>query len=148
MMLPARNGNLRMKSFTYWRGATLAILLAGPCMLAVITLNELLFPEPPITQGGFTVGPLVAVPIAVVVGVPSSAIPVLAGGWTMGALGRSRRWARHPASWALAGAILSWPLALFFDKGSVPIVIAQFALTGAICALVVRFGTRWSDPGE
>lgn len=98
------------------------------------------------TQSGLdALGSLVAFAMfSIPFGVTFGAIPILLGGLVMGWLGVDVRCSRHPVIWGLAGVLAAQPMALVIFDGleDAPIL---FAVTGAICALIVRYGTRWSD---
>ncbi len=51
----------------------------------------------------------------------------------------------HPAIWAIAGGASAAAAALALDpQAESPVTFALIA-TATLCALIVRYGTRWSD---
>lgn len=117
------------------------MLCAGPIFVLPIFLAVLI-------EHGF--GSITGTAIMVAMSIPGGAIlgaaPIIGGGYVMATLGERWRMSRHPGVWSVAGALLGtavqWPLLLFaFDWQTT----ALFSITGAICALIVRYGARWSD---
>ena len=131
------------RPFKYCFGAALALLAAGPAFILSLILSTALTSPIQGELGAFT--SLLAFAIfSIPFGVAFGAIPILLGGWAMGWLGVDVRWSRHPVTWGLAGALAAQPMTLIVFSGleDAPVL---FAFTGAICALIVRYGTRWSD---
>ncbi len=127
----------------------IAILGAGPCFLALTTLAAIGTSSAQATPPpGFVLGPLFLIPFSMVIGAIFAAPLILLGGWALRRLGQTRRWARAPLVWAATGALLGWPVALLLDKGFVLPVVGTCLATGAICALIVRAGTRWDDDAD
>ena len=133
--------------FEYAKGAAYAILSAGPIFLlafaiGVLATGEGSWRDLSVWLLGLPIILLVAIPVGAIIGT----IPIAFGGFVMCWLGQRYRIARHPAAWGLAGSILALPLAMALPlPSSVLELIAPLAATGAICALIVRYGTRWSD---
>lgn len=63
----------------------------------------------------------------------------------MSRLGNAYSITRWPGFWGAAGAALAAPMSrmLMGEDGLGKATL--FAFTGAVCALIVRYGTRWSD---
>ncbi len=132
-----------MINFNYWRGALLATLCAGPVFIA----PAFLMPLPPMGPGAFIGGFITLIGIAIMFGALIAFLPVFFGGYFMALWGSRNPRARNPALWALAGALFAVPVAVImagFGRGDIWIW-AVFAYTGAVCALLVRYGTRWDD---
>lgn len=134
-----------MKSpFSYRFGAALALFAAGPVFLLSLILGTLLTSP---TEGGSGAlsGLLAFAVFSIPIGISLGAIPIMLGGFVMGHLGAGDSLYRLYGTWAVAGAIvgLPMPILLGFDAEWEPMTL--FATTGAICALLVRYGTRWSD---
>lgn len=132
---------------TYAGGVVRALLAAGPIFLTGIIIGtHALHPEyAPKGWEIFGLVPLLMASIAV--GVVLSLVPILAGSYIMAILGVSTRWTRQPGIWLMVGAALGTAMILPFAdfRTSDTSFVALFAITGAICALIVRYGTRWSD---
>lgn len=138
-----------MPRHAYAIATALAILAAGPCFLALNALAAIGTSSAQATPpSGFVLGPLFLIPFAIVIGAIFAAPPILLGGWALRRLGHTRRWARAPLVWAASGALLGWPVALLLDKGFVLPLVGIYLATGAICALIVRAGTRWTDGAD
>lgn len=131
------------KPFRYRFGAALALLAAGPVFLLSLMLITLLT-SPTHSELGSLNGLLVVAMFSIPFGIAFGAIPILLGGLVMGWLGVDVKCSRHPIIWGLTGALAAQPMALVIFDGlkDAPVL---FAFTGAICALIVRYGTRWSD---
>lgn len=132
-----------MINFNYWRGALLAMLCAGPVFIA----PAFLMPLPPIGPGAFISGFVALIGIAILFGAVISFLPIFFGGYFMALWGSRNPRARHPALWALAGALFAAPVAAILtglERGDAWLW-ALFAFTGAVCAVLVRLGTRWDS---
>lgn len=133
-----------MITFNYWRGALLAISCAGP-----VFILPLMFTSTPSDENGVHFGALVfALLLSTPFGAAFAFLPVVFGGYFMALWGSRSPQARNPLVWAAAGALLAAGIALVLT------LLAQaddfslsgwFAFTGAVCALIVRFGTSWDD---
>lgn len=132
-----------MRRFGILGGGILTALLAGPLFLALTTLTTKPSPDPP---SGFDLGPAIVIPFSIAIGFILSAVPILLGTLAMSRLGHRYPAARHPLAWALAGAILGWPVAVVLDKGFVFPLVLTFLATGAGCALILRGFMAWSGP--
>lgn len=126
------------------RGVLLATLAAGP--LFVLPLVVVL---PSAPNGAAQAAPalLLMLPFSIVFGALISAIPNLLGATVLGALGAGNIGARLPVFWALAGAgagaLIEWAFTATQPDGGGPTLL--LAGTGAGCALICRWGTRWAD---
>lgn len=81
----------------------------------------------------------------VVIGAVGAALPAWLGGAVMARASAGNVGLRHPACWAIAGgAMVAMPVAALGEDSFQYTGLALIA-TGAICALLVRYGTRWSD---
>ncbi|WP_439538286.1 hypothetical protein [Sphingomonas sp.] len=139
-----------MKRFQFGWGVVMATFAAGPILAATWIVDSVIF-EPPATPSALLnlLAAMIAVPLTALVGAPFSLIPNLIGGAGMAALGASYPATRQRKIWAMAGAILAMAVAgsyiyLPLQKDTLSLY-ARYAITGAICALIVRYGTRWSD---
>ena len=132
-----------MISFNYWRGALLAMLCAGP-----VFVLPLFFVSMPSGGKGAYIGPLVfALLLSIPFGAAFAFLPVFFGGYVMALWGSRNRRARHPVLWGVAGALMATLIAAILiglARGDVRVSIL-FAFAGAVCALLVRLGTRWDD---
>ena len=74
-------------------------------------------------------------------------LPCLIGTILMAGLGATKKWARAPILWALAGALPAVVISLikesFTDEALTG--IALFSIPGILCALICRLLTRWHD---
>lgn len=133
-----------MTRFHYGHGAALALVAAGPSFMLLLLVGQLLY-DPTGTDLTELLALLPVLLIATVVGMVISLLPVLLGGLAMGYLGVLSVGARHPVLWAAAGAGLGALMGFAFDSARTSWLVLPFLLNGAICALIVRYGTRWSD---
>ena len=135
-----------MRSFNYVRGAAISVVAAGPVFALALVASASPGQLPSFAELG---SPAIALPfillLSVIWGVLIATIPVLAGGLAMAWLGNRFTVIRRPSIWALAGAATAMPLPLPFGYFSIPELLLPFAVTGAICALIVRYGTGWDD---
>ncbi len=140
---------MAMKRVEFCGGVAMAVFAAGPIfIMSWIVLR--LFYQPPNTLADFQdiFLALVAVPIAIPLGALISLIPTLVGGTVMALLGARHPTTRRPLVWAFAGASLSALILAPFNSILQPAAAGMFiwfGVIGAICALIVRYGTRWSD---
>ena len=120
------------------RGVRFALLGAGPIFVTALAISH------PILAGedGSPWLLLILPPfilVTVVFGAFLATLPVLVSThFILWLSGRSVK-ARHPVVWAAIGAMLG--LATGLATGCV----LPLAATGATCALLVRYGTRWDD---
>ena len=131
-------------SFEFAKGAGYAAVSAGPIFVLALTMESVL------TGGAsprdLTVLPLVlliAIPVAIPIGAIIGTLPIALGGFIMGWLGQRYRTARRNTAWGLAGLALALPLAALLAGNPMLEHVTPFAFTGAVCALLVRLGTRW-----
>ncbi|WP_447724540.1 hypothetical protein [Sphingomonas koreensis] len=123
-----------MQRFHYASGAAIALFAAGP-----------LFLLPMMFISGVGLMVFFAMPIAIPIGAMIAAIPVIGGGFLMGWLGVRNEAMRNPVAWGGAGALLALVIAAMFGATQEPALIGLFLFPGISCALLVRYGTRWSD---
>ncbi|RSU60126.1 hypothetical protein DAH55_12115 [Sphingomonas koreensis] len=138
------NWRQKMMHFNYRFGAALAMVSAGPSFALLLFLADMIldpFGIEPSTL--WTLFPVVL--IAVIPGMAIAFLPILLGGFGMAYFGTRSTSARHPITWAVAGAILGMLMAFLFDDSAQSGLVLPFLLNGAICALIVRYGTRWDD---
>lgn len=133
----------------FYRGGLVATLVAGPTFLVMLGLAPLMLdPGQPTAFHPATLDGAVMLPItaaSLVLGSVVAVMPVWFGGTAMGWLSARNPGLTHPAIWAIVGATASAASAVALDFELIsPIGIALMA-TGAICAVIVRYGTRWSD---
>jgi hypothetical protein len=133
----------------FYRGGFIATLAAGPVFLLSLGFAPLALDAPrpialPLTAAeGAVMLPIMAA--SIVLGSMLSVMPVWLGGTAMGWIAARNPGLAHPASWALVGGATTAAAAMALDFApSTPIGFALIS-TGAICALIVRYGTRWSD---
>lgn len=133
-----------MIDFNYWRGAVVAMLCAGPVCISPVVL---LLPYP--AGPGPTISGLTAlIGISILFGAMISFLPIFFGGYFMALWGSRNPRTRHPALWSAVGAVVATVIAavlFILNRGGDFSLGALFAFTGAVCALIVRFGTRWDD---
>ena len=136
-------------SYRFASGAALAMLAAGPVFVFNLMVGVMLYDTLGAQELGAEIaGMLMLTIFAVPFGAVIALLPVLAGGYGMGWLGLRWTPARHPVLWGVAGALLGGAMLLAFAGFGDPGVWgapALFSATGAICALIVRYRTRWSD---
>ena len=133
-----------MTHFYYRFGAALAMVSAGPSFVLLLLLGQI--GRNPL--GGDLDEPWQIFPLLLMMVIPGMAVaflPILLGGLAMAYVGTRSTSARHPVIWAGAGAILGMLMAFLFDGTARSGLVLPFLLNGAICALIVRYGTRWSD---
>lgn len=129
-----------MTTSTCVNGVAAASALAGP-----VTVTPLMVagwsarPSLSLAGIGQTIAFLLA---ATIVGLFLSVFPNAIGAATLAWLGRDRAWARRPTVWAMAGAVFGWLLQIAFGGTE---GVPALAVTGMVCALICRWGTRWHD---
>jgi len=134
-----------MSRFSYAPGALAALLAAGPIGIAILSVGSMLFDAGPAAFDWRTIPAMLALAvIAVPIGMIVAGLPILLGGYGLGRIGLTYFRSRHPLYWVATGAVVGAmiEMALF---GAIPVALALFALNGGLCALIVRYGTRWSD---
>jgi hypothetical protein len=137
-----------MKRVEYAGGVIRALLAAGPVFLITILIGAVILKSPDTIQVWELLYLIPLLMASVAFGLMISLVPILTGTAVMATAGIYWSWTRGRSIWAAAGASLGMMMVLPFgnsggavDWGS----LALFAITGAICALIVRYGTRWSD---
>jgi hypothetical protein len=133
-------------SFEYAKGAGYAAVSAGPIFVLAFAMETLITGRA--SPRDLAVLPLVlliAIPVAIPFGAIAGTIPIALGGFIMGWLGQRHRTARRNTAWGFAGLVLALPLAALLLGASMLEHVTPFAFTGAVCALLVRYGTRWND---
>ncbi|HSX56831.1 MAG TPA: hypothetical protein VLG14_16105 [Sphingomonas sp.] len=131
-----------MSRFHYGHGAALALVSAGPSFMLLLLIGQM--PYNP--SGALELGVILPVLLfATLFGMVIALLPILLGGLAMAYFGTRSISARHPIFWAGAGATLGMLMAFLFDDTAQSGLVLPFLLNGAICALIVRYGTRWSD---
>jgi len=132
--------------FEYAKGAAYASLSAGPIFLLALAIGALVTGE--WAWRDFAVL-LLSLPLVLLFAIPAGAIiatlPIAVGGFVMSWLGQHYPGTQNGGVWGLAGAVSALPLATLLAGSSFLEFVAHFAATGVICALIVRYGTRWSD---
>lgn len=132
------------KPFSYSFGAGLALPGAGPTFLTLLWLGEIV-----VAGNSDWVGSagsyLMILPLALLIGALLAAIPITLGGFVMGHLGTDLRQSRAYPVWAISGAVVALPMPMLLGVGANWQLLTLFATTGAVCALLVRYGTRWHD---
>jgi hypothetical protein len=136
-------------AFSFFRGGLIATIGAGPIFLMMFGLA--LWTHAPgeainlnmNAQDQAALLPMLAA--SLVFGALLAVLPVCIGGVAMGWAAARNAGLMHPAIWAIAGGASAAGAALPFDPQiESPFAFAMIA-TGALCALIVRYGTRWSD---
>ena len=135
--------------FDFYRGGLVATLAAGPIFLAMAGLSAIVLDPAAANRLFFTSQELaMLLPIfaaSIVLGAILAVLPVWIGGSAMGWAAARNIGLTHPAIWALTGGALAAGVALPLDPAlASPLTLALIA-TAAICATIVRYGTRWSD---
>lgn len=122
-------------------GASLAMLCAGPIFVLplLVTLAPALSPAQLL---GSIVGALAASIVAVPFGIVLGALPILVGTAMMGEAGKHSELPRRYSAWAAVGALMGLAIAGGFDAG---IITIPLVLTSLLCALIVRYWTRWDE---
>lgn len=133
-----------MPPFRYGFGAGLALLAAGPVFALLLILGMSASSTGTDNTTNWFVLSLMMLPFALIFGLILGILPIVFGGLLMGWLGARAVWTRHPMIWATIGGVIGLLMALPFNWHDAQLSI-MFALTGAVCALIVRYGTRWSD---
>ena len=133
----------------FYRGGFVATLTAGPIFLLSLGLAPLALDAArpmalhPVVADGAVMLPITAA--SIVLGSVLAVMPVWMGGTAMGWIAARNPGLAHPAIWALVGGAISAAAAMALDFApDTPIGLALIA-TGASCATIVRYGTRWSD---
>ncbi len=137
-----------MPRVSYAGGVVRALLAAGPIFLGVLMIGVFLFYPQHGPSGWEFLGLIPLLMMSVAVGLILSLIPILIGSFLMATAGINAPWTRLPALWALVGALLANIATLAIGNNPFvfdPALFTLFGLTGAICALIIRYGTRWSD---
>jgi hypothetical protein len=138
-----------MMHVRFYRGGFVATLAAGPIFLSTLGLAPLALDPArsmalhPVVVDGAVMLPVTAA--SIVLGSVLAALPVWLGGTAMGWIAARNPGLAHPAAWALVGGATTAAAAAALDFApDTPIGFALIA-TGAMCATIVRYGTRWSD---
>lgn len=135
--------------FDFYRGGLAATLCAGPIFLLMTGVAAIVL-DPAAATGLFFTSQELAMllPIlaaSMVLGAILAVLPVWIGGSAMGWAAARNIGLAHPAIWALTGGAVAAGVALPLDRAlQSPLTLALIA-TAAICATIVRYGTRWSD---
>lgn len=137
-----------MTRFEYRHGAAVALVSAGPSYVLLFFAHQLLSDPTLFTNPAEFLALLPIALVAVPVGALIAFLPVLLGGLAMGYLGTRSIRARQPVIWAGAGAVIGTLITFIFDNSARSELALPFLLNGAICALIVRYGTRWSDDSD
>jgi hypothetical protein len=135
-------------AFRNFAAGIAATFAAGPIFVTSLALAQpVLYPDPitlPLLEIVTAVLPIFAV--ASVAGAIIAAIPIAIGATAMGWLGEYNAGLRLPPAWGLTGGMMSGGWFVFVPSESTEHgVIFALVATGAICALICRYGTRWSD---
>lgn len=137
-------------SYQFSRGGRTACLSAGPVfILSLVCATIVQNPAQPFglpTHWAELVGAVVvmALPVIVIGGLLAF-LPVWLGASLLAWVGNFNAALRHPGLWSLSGGAIAAIPVIVVGAGKVfPEDIALIA-TGAICATLVRYGTRWSD---
>lgn len=137
-------------AYQFARGSWAACLLAGPVFAATLLFTAVF--ESPAAAVSIDIqwsevvgGILVMATPLILIGGLLAFFPVWLGSNALAWASEHNIGLRHPAIWAIVGgAIPAMPIALLDADATSPFGTALIA-TGAICALIVRYRTRWSD---
>lgn len=138
-------------TYRFARGAWIACFCAGPIFVAMLAFaaaaeNPAL---PVIVPAGWSeilAGSLLGAIPVIVIGALLASAPVLLGGALLARVGTANVGVRHPACWAILGGAIPGTAITALDMGDVQQFNVALIATGTICALLVRYGTRW--PGD
>lgn len=133
-----------MQNVTYAKGVAVASAAAGPLFILPPFLVSALWN--PADLPNRTLLFIIALFLAVPFGFIISILPNVLATWLLARFGRENVGVRFWPFWALAGAGLGWAIdwAVTLTSGS-GVPGPMFALVGLPCALICRWGTRWSD---
>lgn len=137
-------------TYQFARGSRTACLSAGPVFAAMLLFTAVF--ESPAAAVSIDIqwievlfGILVMIMPLILIGGLLAFFPVWLGSNLMAWAGEYNIGLRHPAIWGIAGgSIAAMPVALLDAGAAAPFSTALIA-TAAICALLVRYGTRWDD---
>lgn len=137
-------------TYQFARGGWIACLGAGPVFIATLLSSIVLEnPAQPIVvevSWGQIIGAGLAMVFPVMlVGGLLALFPVWLGTKLLAWAGARNIGLRHPAFWGIAGGAMPALLLPFMDLGSGRQFGTTLIATGAICALIARYGTRWDD---
>jgi hypothetical protein len=132
------------------RGRWNACLYAGPVFVA--SLVGTAFAENPAQPLSLPVhwaemvgGIILMIMPVILIGMLLAFVPVWLGTNLLAWAGNSNAGLRHPALWAISGgAVVAIPT-IMFGAGEVFPQNLSLIATGAVCAVIARYGTRWSD---
>ncbi len=135
--------------FSFFRGGLIATIGAGPIFLLMFGLAIWTHaPGDTISLDLDARDQVVLLPMlaaSLVLGALLAVLPVWIGGLVMGWAAARNVGLMHPAIWAIAGGASAAAAALALDpQAESPVTFALIA-TATLCALIVRYGTRWSD---
>jgi hypothetical protein len=131
-------------------GVLVAPLMGGPGFMAGLGLMAVVdsFPEAIEVTSKDVAQAFIFLPMSVIPGWILAILPCLIGTIIMARIGATRRWARAPMIWALAGLLPTMVVCLinigFTSEALAGILI--FGTPSIICALVCRKLTSWRDP--
>lgn len=136
-------------SYQFARGGWIACLCAGPVFAASLVFATMLESPSPVALdaqwGMIAGGALVMIMPVIVIGMLLAFFPVWLGAKLLAWAGSANIGLRHPAFWAIMGGAIPGSLLPVIDLGSDRHFGTALIATGAICAVIVRYGTRWSD---
>lgn len=136
--------------YQFARGRWISCLSAGPVFAAALLFTAV-FESPAATviidvhRGEIVGGILMMAPPLVLIGGLLAVFPVWLGSNLLASAGERNIGLRHPAIWAIAGGAMAAIPKAALDAGTISSFGTALIVTGAICALIVRYGTRWSD---
>lgn len=135
-----------MTKVTFAGGVAAASGAAGPLVVAPQLLSMFWLDSPAILSWNGLALSLGFLFLSLWGGLLLSILPNAAGSAALAALGCRYRWVRQPAVWGVTGAVLGGLLQFVFTgAGEGPWRVPVLALAGLACALICRWGTRWSD---
>ena len=129
---------------TFSRGVLTASLASGPILFGAIALSNTVGSSDPVAVdlSGSPFLLALAVPV-VVFGTLLGVLPNLIGTALLANVACGNVAMRLPIAWGLIGGLAAGGAARAADAD--PETLFVFAATGAICALICRWGTRWLD---
>lgn len=126
------------------RGVGYASLAAGPVFFASAGLFASVGSSTAIDVGRSAwVALLIFSPPLILIGALLAVLPCLLGAAVLSRIGQSNAGVRLPIAWALVGGLTAGGATVAVEPDG--LAVAAFAATGAICALLCRWGVRWSD---
>ena len=138
------------KSGTLAKGISLALVVAGPIFVAMLSLYEayLRFPHAiEVPDASLIPAALMALPVISVLGAIISLPANLIGGLGLGALCERYGCLRPPPVWTIMGLSAGMLIAFVFSRENPQPAFALIA-TSTICARICRHWVEWEEPAD